>query len=105
MRAVMVFNHPYEGSYGNALLQSVTMGLQKAGHEVDLMHLDKDEFNPRMTGEDLKAFVAHQPVDTQVMTIAADYSMPIILFLFFRFGGTLCRQLPRGLLTGFYFQG
>lgn len=67
MRTVVVFNHPYEGSYCNALLTSVTKGLQKAGHEVDVMHLDKDGFNPAMTAEDLKAFVARQPTDPQVI--------------------------------------
>lgn len=67
MRTVIVFNHPYEGSYCNAILNSVTKGLEKSGHEVDLMHLDKDQFNPRMTTADLKAFVEHTAVDPQVI--------------------------------------
>jgi len=67
MRTVIVFNHPYEGSYCNAILNAVTKGLQKAGHEVDLMHLDNDRFNPVMTQYDLQAFVAHQPIDPQVI--------------------------------------
>jgi len=67
MRIVIVFNHPNEGSYCNAILQSVTRGLQKANHEVDLMHLDNDGFNPAMSKADLKAFVDHEPVDPQVM--------------------------------------
>ena len=70
MRTVIVFNHPYEGSYCNAILNAITVGLQKARHEVDLMHLDKDGFNPVMTKDDLKAFMEHQPVDPQVL----DYS-------------------------------
>lgn len=67
MRTVIVFNHPYEGSYCNAILHAVTKGLQKAGHEVDLMHLDNDGFSPVMTQDDLKAFTTHQPVDPQVI--------------------------------------
>lgn len=67
MRTVIAFNHPYEGSYCNAILNAVTKGLQKSRREVDLMHLDKDGFNPRMTSADLEAFVAHQPVDPQVI--------------------------------------
>jgi len=67
MRTVIVFNHPNEGSYCNAILQSVTIGLQKADHEVDLMHLDNDGFNPAMSKSDLKAFVEHRPVDPQVI--------------------------------------
>lgn len=67
MRTVIVYNHPYEGSYCNAILSVVTNGLRKANHEIDLIHLDRDEFNPRMSAEDLKAFVAHQPIDPQVI--------------------------------------
>ncbi|MBW7871491.1 MAG: NAD(P)H-dependent oxidoreductase [Flavobacteriia bacterium] len=70
MKTVVVFNHPYEGSYCNAILESVIKGLYKAKHEVDLIHLDRDEFNPRMTAEDLKAFVAHQQTDPKLI----DYS-------------------------------
>ncbi len=67
MRVVIVFNHPYEGSYNNAILSSVTKGLRKASHEVDLIHLDNDGFNPAMSEADLKAFVEHKPIDPQVI--------------------------------------
>lgn len=67
MRTVIVFNHPYEGSYCNAILKAVTKGLQKASHEVDLMHLDNDGFNPAMSLSDLKGFVEHKPIDPQVI--------------------------------------
>lgn len=66
MRTVIVFNHPHEGSYCNAILNAVTKGLQKANHEIDLMHLDNDGFNPVMSKADLKAFVEHKPIDPQV---------------------------------------
>lgn len=67
MKVVIVFSHPYEGSFGNAILNSVTKGLKDANHEVDLMHLDNDGFNPVMSKADLKAFVDHKPVDPQVI--------------------------------------
>lgn len=67
MKVVIVFNHPYEGSFGNAILKAVTKGLKIANHEVDLMHLDNDGFNPVMSKADLKAFVQHKPVDPQVI--------------------------------------
>lgn len=71
MRTVIVFNHPYEGSFCNAILNAVTKGLQKNGHEVDVINLDKDQFDPRMTSADLKAFVAHSAVDPQVISYQA----------------------------------
>lgn len=67
MRTAIVFNHPYEGSYCNAILNAVTKGLQKANHETDLMHLDKDGFNPAMSKADLKAFAERKPIDPQVI--------------------------------------
>lgn len=67
MRTVIVFNHPFDGSYCNAILNAVTKGLLKAQHEVDVMHLDKDGFNPAMSQADLKAFVGHSAVDPQVV--------------------------------------
>lgn len=67
MRVAIVFNHPYENSYCNAILEAVTKGLEKGQHEVDLIHLDNDGFNPAMSKADLKAFVEHQPIDPQVI--------------------------------------
>ncbi len=67
MRTVIVFNHPYEGSYCNAILDAVTKGLQKTNHEVDLMHLDNDGFNPVMSKADLEAFIERKPIDRQVI--------------------------------------
>ncbi len=67
MRVIIVFNHPYEKSFCSAILEAVTKGLQSGQHEVDLIHLDNDGFNPIMSSADLKAFVAHQPVDLQVI--------------------------------------
>ncbi|MVT08289.1 flavodoxin family protein [Chitinophaga sp. ysch24] len=67
MRVVIVFNHPYEGSYANAILEAVTKGLKTASHEVDLIHLDNDGFNPVMSKADLKGFVEHKAIDPQVI--------------------------------------
>lgn len=73
MKVVIVFNHPYDGSYCNAILQSITSGLAKGNHQVDLIHLDKDNFNPVMTANDLKAFRDKKPIDPQVI----DYNIRI----------------------------
>lgn len=67
MRVAIVFNHPYEKSYCNAILDAVIAGLKKGKHEVDLIHLDNDNFNPVMSKEDLKAFVDHAPIDPKVI--------------------------------------
>jgi NAD(P)H dehydrogenase (quinone) len=69
MKVVIVFNHPYNGSYCNAVLNSVITGLQKANHEVDLMHLDEDDFDPVMREKDLAAFVKAKYEATNVYEV------------------------------------
>lgn len=77
MRVLVVFNHPYGRSFCGAILETTLAGLQAAGHECDVIHLDDDGFDPVMRSKDLRAFVmarespeaALQLVDPQV----ADY--------------------------------
>ncbi|ANW23278.1 NADPH:quinone reductase [Vibrio coralliilyticus] len=67
MRVLVVFNHPYEGSYCNAILNSVTRSLNQSGHDVDLIHLDNEEFDPVIRAQELKAFALARkaPQDAQ----------------------------------------
>ncbi|MCE4562761.1 NAD(P)H-dependent oxidoreductase [Maribellus sp. CM-23] len=67
MKALIVFNHPYEGSYCSAILNSVINGLKQGKHEIDIINLDKEDFNPVMTSQDLKAFRDKKPIDTKVI--------------------------------------
>jgi len=68
MKVAIVFNHPYEGSYCTAILKSVTAGLTKAGHTIDVLHLDNDDFDPVMRSRDLKAYKDGAPCDPQVIS-------------------------------------
>lgn len=56
MRVLIVFNHPHDGSYCSALLAAALDALDGAGHEIDLIHLDRDGFDPVMRSKDLRAF-------------------------------------------------
>ncbi len=56
MKVVIVFNHPYVGSFCNAILNAVSAGLTKSKNEIDLIHLDNDKFDPVMRSKDLEAF-------------------------------------------------
>lgn len=64
MKTLIVFNHPYEGSYCNAVLESVMKGLEESGQPCDLIHLDKDGFNPVMNAAELKAFAQARTMGT-----------------------------------------
>lgn len=56
MKTLIVYSHPYEGSFCNAVLKAVRNGLKKGGHTCKVINLDKDNFDPVMRPKDLKAF-------------------------------------------------
>ena len=56
MKYLIVFNHPYEGSYCSSILSSVVSGLAKGEHSIDIINLDKDKFDPVMTSEYLNNY-------------------------------------------------
>ena len=58
MKTLIVFTHPYEGSYCNAIMRAVRKGLKENGHACKIINLDKDRFDPVMRAKDLRAFAA-----------------------------------------------
>jgi len=105
MRVVIIFNHPYEGSYCNAILNVVTKGLQKANHETDLIHLDNDGFNPIMTSADLKAFKNRQPIDPKVMEYKQRLDKADHLIFIFPIWWELMPALTKGFIDKVIFPG
>jgi len=73
MKTLIIFNHPYKGSYCSAILQSVINGLHKTGGEIDVLDLDFDGFNPVMTVDDLAAWRSGKTLDPKV----SDYQQRI----------------------------
>jgi NAD(P)H dehydrogenase (quinone) len=77
MRVAIVFDHPYtyasaanvphQRSFTAAVASAAVRGLERAGHEVDLIDLTADEFDPVMTRADLIAWRLHEAVDPQVL--------------------------------------
>ena len=57
MKTLIVFNHPHEGSFCNAIMKSVRFGLEISGQPCKVINLDKDRFDPVMKSKDLKSFV------------------------------------------------
>jgi NAD(P)H dehydrogenase (quinone) len=79
MKVLIVLDHPYtiasaddvphRRSFSAAVAAAAIEGAGSAGHEVDLIDLAADGFQPAMTGEDLVAWRQGRVVDPQV----ADY--------------------------------
>jgi len=105
MKVVIVFNHPYQGSFCNAILKSVTNGLKKANHEVDLIHLDNDNFNPVMTSGDLKGFRDKKSIDPKVFEYSETIKNADHLIFIFPIWWELMPALTKGFIDKVFFPG
>lgn len=105
MNVVIIFNHPYEGSYCNAILKSVRAGLESTANTVDLIHLDNEGFNPVMTAADLKAFKNRAPVDPKVMEYRQRLSAADHLIFIFPIWWELMPALTKGFIDKVIFPG
>jgi NAD(P)H dehydrogenase (quinone) len=105
MKVVIVFNHPYEGSYCNAILNSVLKGLEAGNHEADLIHLDNDGFNPVMTAADLKGFRDKKPVDTMVMAYKKRLDTADHIVFIFPIWWELMPAMTKGFIDKVLFPG
>jgi putative NADPH-quinone reductase len=105
MKAAIVFNHPYEGSFCNAILKSVIDGFHRAQHEVDIIHLDKEGFNPVMTAADLKGFKDRKPVDPKVIEYKQRLDDADHLVFIFPIWWELMPALTKGFIDKVIFPG
>ncbi len=77
MKVLIVLDHPYtiasagnvphQRSFSAAVADAAIRGARSAGHEVDLIDLAADGFQPAMTGADLAAWRQGHAIDPQVM--------------------------------------
>ncbi|WP_443939685.1 NAD(P)H-dependent oxidoreductase [Pedobacter sp. MW01-1-1] len=105
MRVVIVFNHPYKGSFCNAILQAVNQGLERANHEIDLIHLDEEGFNPVMTAADLKAFRDKKTIDPKVIEYKERLEKADHLVFIFPIWWELMPALTKGFIDKVMFPG
>lgn len=56
MNVAVIYAHPYEKSFNAAILAKTIETLKKSGHDVDLIDLYVDHFNPVLTKADLAQY-------------------------------------------------
>lgn len=71
MNTLVILAHPYAKSYCHALYQRVVLELENAGHVVDRLHLDAEDFDPIMRGPDLAVYARGQSADPKVAAYQA----------------------------------
>lgn len=105
MKTVIVFNHPYKSSFCHAILKSVIKGIEKTGNEYDLIHLDREQFNPVMTAADLKAFKDRKAVDPKVIEYKRRLELADHLVFIFPIWWELMPALTKGFIDKVIFPG
>src|SRR5438445_11106918 len=56
MRILVVFAHPTRNSFSGSILSAVSEELTAAGHNVDLLDLNAENFNPVLQSEEWRAY-------------------------------------------------
>ena len=86
-------------------MNAVSRGLNKAGHEIDLIHLDNDNFNPVMTANDLKGFVDGAPQDPKVINYRERINTADHLVIIFPIWWELMPAITKGFIDKVIFPG
>lgn len=76
-----------------------------ASHSIDLIHLDKENFNPVMSAQDLKAFRDKKPVDRQVIGYQERLKNADHLIFIFPIWWELMPALMKGFIDKVIFPG
>lgn len=113
MKTLIIFNHPYEGSYCNAILTACTQGLAEKGCEYDIINLDKEGFNPITSARELQAFaIAHKSpkeaqemLSPQVLEYALKLKQTSHLVFIFPIWWMLMPALTKGFIDKVLFPG
>lgn len=104
MKTLIVYNHPYEGSFCHAILEKAVEGALLKG-EVDIIDLDSDKFNPVMSQEDLLGFIKHKIVDEKAQDYAERIREADNLVLIFPIWWELMPAMMKGFIDKVVFPG
>jgi putative NADPH-quinone reductase len=66
MRVMAIIDHPRPDSFNHAILGAAVDGLRSAGHEVDVLDLNAERFDPVMRVEELAVYTAGKWLDPKV---------------------------------------
>lgn len=105
MKVTIVYNHPYEKSFNNAILQTTVKALESINCEPTVINLDKENFNPVMTSEDLLAFVKHKQIDEQTKKYTKILEKSDHLILIFPIWWELMPAMMKGFIDKVVFPG
>ena len=84
MRSLVVLCHPSETSFTRSMCDAAVRGLERAGHEVEVLDLYAIGFQPVMTEADHRAYHSETPVVDPLVgaSVAAVRSAEILVFVY-----------------------
>lgn len=83
MRVLLVLAHPMDGSYAASIARLARETLEACGHEVDLLDLYKEDFDPRLTVAEREAYLSPQPDTSAVRHLVSRLQAADALVLVF----------------------
>jgi len=98
MRVLAVIDHPWADSFNHAILKAAVSGLEAAGHEIDVLDLHEDGFDPVMKVEELACYTAGRWLDPKVGEYQARIDAARWLYLVF----PVWWETAPALLKGFF---
>lgn len=110
MRALVIYCHPVEGSLCSAIRDAAVKGLSAAGHDVSVIDLAADDFDPVMPVEEWRTYMDRKIVDTPeiVRYIEKVQESEILVFVYPTWWSGLPAQLKgwieRVLIAGVAFR-
>ena len=83
MKVLIIYAHPWDGSFNHSILESVKKGLSVSGHETDCIDLVKDGFNPVTSEKELAVYHRGESLDPAVKDYQARIAESDYLFFIF----------------------
>ncbi len=108
MRFHIIIDHPWSGSFNYAVLEAFQAGLQTSHHQIDILDLNQDAFNPIFSEEELAVYTKGRSLDPQVKgyqerLMAADFLVLIFPIWWNVMPARLKGWMDKVLLPGFAF--
>ena len=94
MRVLVVYAHPYPGSFCHAVLERVISGLDDAGHSHEVIDLHRSRFDPVFRNRDYNQFM-HESLPDDLIA-QADLKQALVA----RAGGPVRRAVARRWMAG-----
>jgi len=98
MKSLIIYAHPWDGSFNRFVLETVKTKILNKGHTIDVIDLNKDNFNPVMTSNDLAVFAKGKYADSLAENYAdrlVDADELVLIFPIWWYG-------EPAILKGFY---